>query len=75
MRQGHQGMAKLKRCSRGLEAGWGSLPVPIMEAEKPCGSWGHGVQRQHDAGDFVYPGSGRGVPSSKRARSILFMVR
>ena len=33
----------------------GSLPVAIMEVEKPWGSWGHGVQGQHDAGDLVYP--------------------
>ena len=52
----------------------GSLPVAIMEAEKPWGSWAMAFKANMMPG--IWSTQVReGVPSSKRAQSILFMVR
>ena len=52
----------------------GSLPVAIMEAEKPWGSWAMAFNANMMPG-ILSTQVREGVPSSKRARSILFMVQ
>ena len=52
----------------------GSLPVVIMEAEKSWGSWAMAFNANMMLG-ILSTQVREGVPSSKRARTILFMVR
>ena len=52
----------------------GSLPVAFMEAEKPWGSWAMAFNANMMPW-ILSTQVWEGVPSSKRARSILFMVR
>ena len=52
----------------------GSLPVAIMEAKKPWGLWAMAFSASMMPG-ILSTQVREGVPSSKRARSILFMVR
>ena len=52
----------------------GSLPVVIMEAEKPWGSWAMAFNASMMPG-ILSTHVREGVPSSKRARSMLLMVR
>ena len=52
----------------------GSLPVAIMEAEKPWGSWVMAFKANMMPG-ILSTQVREGVPSSKRAWSILLMVQ
>ena len=52
----------------------GSLPVAIMEAEKPWGSWAMAFKANMMPG-ILSTQMREGLPSSKRAWSILLMVR
>ena len=56
------------------EGSVGSLPVAIMEAEKPWGLWAMAFKANMMPGILSIQVR-EGVPSSKRALSILFMVR
>ena len=52
----------------------GSHPVAIMDAEKPWGSWTIALRANMMPGTFSTHVLEE-VPSSRRARSMLFMVR
>ena len=52
----------------------GSLPLAIMEAEKPWGSWAMAFNASMIPG-ILSTQVQEGVPSSKRARNILLMVQ